>query len=71
MSDRYIALTVLLEKPMRDEDVERIVTAITLLRGVLEVTPIMQDPQTLWARQTARHELGEQLMKILYPDPAK
>ncbi len=68
MSDRYIALTVLLEKPVKDEDAQGIINAIECLRGVMKVTPVVQEPQTAWAQESARRELGEQLMRIVYPN---
>lgn len=70
MSDRYIALTVLLEKPIKDEDAEQLIQAIMQLRGVMDVTPVVQDVQTLWIEQKIRNEIGEKLMKVLYPTPS-
>ncbi len=44
MSGRYIALTVLLERPIKDEDARAIIDAIRMLEGVLDVTPVVADP---------------------------
>ena len=67
MSDRFYALTVLLEQPIKDEDAALLIAAIRQLRGVLQVEPLVADPQTYWAQEVARRELGQQLWAVLYP----
>jgi cell division protein FtsX len=65
MSDRIIAYTVLLERPIKDEDAEEIRAAISMIRGVLEVREHVQDVNTLFAQETARHELIKKLWDVL------
>lgn len=65
MSDRYYALTVLLEEPIKDEDAEEIVAAIGMIRGVLKVTPHVADAALYFAQETARHALIQKLWDAL------
>jgi hypothetical protein len=67
MSDRYYALTVLLERPIKDEDAAHIIEAIRMIRGVLDVQPHIATADVQWAQETAKRELGEKLWKVLYP----
>ena len=54
MTDRYNALTVVMEKDMRDDDAEALIAAIRQLRGVLSVSGNVAD-------------LGQKLWSVLYP----
>jgi hypothetical protein len=67
MTDRYNALTVVLEKDIRDDDAEVLLAAIRQLRGVLSVSGNVAEPIDYIAQQRARHELGEKLWHVLYP----
>jgi hypothetical protein len=67
MTDRYYALTVILEKDMRDDDTEKIIEAIKMIKGVLDVKPLISDPTTWMAQERAKRELGEKLWNVLYP----
>lgn len=65
MTDRYIALTVLLEKEIREDDAEPLIAAIRQLRGVAEVTPhVPESIDTYWAKSRARDELLRQLIEL-------
>ena len=65
MSDRIYALTVLLEAPVRDDDVAALIAAIGQLRGVLQVQPHVADVGLHWAEERARRTLEERLWKAL------
>ncbi len=67
MTDRYYALTVVLEKDIRDDDAEPILNAIKMIKGVQDVQPHISDPGTWVAQERARRELGEKLWYVLYP----
>lgn len=43
MTDRIFQLTVLLEEPMRDDDVQRTVEATQMVKGVSGVKPHVSD----------------------------
>lgn len=67
MTDRFNALTVVLENDMRDDDAEALIAAIRQLRGVLSVSGNVADPSDFISQQRARHELGDKLWHVLYP----
>ena len=65
MTDRYYALTVVLEENTCEDDAESLITAIRMLRGVLSVTPHVADFDTHWAEKRAKDELRRKLMELL------
>lgn len=67
MTDRYNYLTVALEKDIRSDDAEALISAIKQLRGVLSVEPNVSDPGDWLAESRVRQELGTKLWEILYP----
>lgn len=67
MSNRIHSLTVVLEKDYREDDVEAITNAIGMIRGVLSVSVHQSDSDSHMAEQRAKRELGDKLMKVLYP----
>lgn len=67
MTDRYNALTVVLEQDIRDDDAEALLNAIRQLRGVLSVTGNVSDMNSHIAQERARRDLGEKLWCVLYP----
>ena len=67
MTDRYNALTVVLEKDIRDDDAEALLAAIRQLRGVLSVSGNVADMGDHIAQERARRDHGEKLWRVLYP----
>ncbi len=67
MTDRYHALTVILEKDIRDDDAECILNAIKMIKGVINVKPIVSNPTSWMAEERAKRELGQKLLEIVYP----
>lgn len=67
MTDRFNALTVVLDHDIRDDDAEPLIAAIMQLRGVLSVAGNVSDLSAHLAHERARRELGEQLWRVLYP----
>ncbi len=65
MTDRYYALTVVLEKNLREDDAEPIIAAIQLLRGVRSVTAHVGDVEIHAAMVRAKGELTEKLFEVL------
>ncbi|HET9954157.1 MAG TPA: hypothetical protein VFQ61_06620 [Polyangiaceae bacterium] len=70
MTDRYNGFSVVLEKDVRSDDAERIIDAIRCIRGVLSVTPHVQDWEGHMAEQRAREHYREQLISVLWPERA-
>ena len=67
MTDRYFALTVLLDRDIREDDAEHILHAIRMIKGVLKVEPHVTDVDMWAAESRARHKLVAELWKVLYP----
>lgn len=65
MSDRVKALTVVLERDYRDDDLEDIVKAVSMVKGVLEVAPVLANPSDFIQRTRLRAELSEKLFNVL------
>lgn len=40
MTDRYMALTVVLERDLREDDAAGLITALQQLKGVVDVRPV-------------------------------
>lgn len=67
MTDRYNALTVVLEKDIREDDAEVLVSAIKQLRGVLSVEGNVSTAESHIAHERVRQELAKKLWEVLYP----
>lgn len=68
MTDRIDALTIILDKPMRDDDIASLVAALKQMRGVLEVTPYVRNGlNTAIAEQRIRHEFRQKVLQVLEP----
>jgi hypothetical protein len=67
MTDRYNALTIVLEKNMREDDAEGLIQALQMMRGVASVTPIVADVQSHIAYERARNDLRSRVTDFLYP----
>ena len=67
MTDRYNALTVVLEKDIRDDDAKALLAAIRQLRGVLSVSGNVADLGDHIAQERVRHDLSEKLWNVLRP----
>lgn len=67
MTDRYHSLTVVLEKDIRDDDAESLLTAIKMIKGVMSVEPFISDVESHMAETRARRELGNKIWEVLYP----
>lgn len=50
MTDRYNAIIVVLDKDIRDDDAQPLLTAIRMLKGVQSVEPHVSDPSEVVAR---------------------
>lgn len=66
MSDRINYLTVTLAKDTRDDDCEPLINAIRMLKGVLDVTPNVASVADHCAVLRAKHEIREQIEKIVW-----
>lgn len=69
MTDRIHSLTVVLERDIREDDVQPIIDAIGMCRGVLRVKTLVADPTSYMAISRARMALIEKLHDALREEP--
>lgn len=67
MTDKYFALTVLLDQNIREDDAQPIIHAIQMIKHVQKVEPHVSDVDIWAATERARRELGQKLWEVLYP----
>jgi len=69
MTDRYHSLTVVLDKDLREDDAEVIISAIKCLRSVVSVTGNVSvaDYDLHVAQVRARMDIIDKLNEALYP----
>ena len=65
MTDRVNSLTVALEKDMRDDDIECLIQAIRLFKGVLTVGTNISDSNTYVAEQRCNKNMRQALYNII------
>lgn len=65
MTDRFNALTVVLERDTRDDDSESLINAIMNMRGVVSVTGNVVTTDSYVAEQRARHAVVEKLLDLI------
>ena len=73
MTDRTQALTVVLEKRSRVDDVEELTGAIGMMKGVYTVAPVVSDLDLMLAEQTAAIRWTRMLSRLacLGSEPAR
>lgn len=54
MSDSYNGLLVILGEDIRDDDAQRIIDAIKMVKGVQDVVPNVAESDAEWLRQLIR-----------------
>jgi hypothetical protein len=69
VTDRIHALTVALDRDIREDDIESLVAVIKHLRYVSAVTAHPVDYQTYAARSLADSEWRKKLLDLLSPTP--
>lgn len=67
MTDRINSLTVVLEKDIRDDDIKPLINALKMMRGVIAVECNVSDYVVYMAEERAKHNLGQELLNIVYP----
>ena len=67
MTDRIHVLTVVLEADTKEDDAQLLADAIRRYRGVTSVGLNVADATAYFAQQRARHEVRDEIMKILFP----
>lgn len=67
MTDRLKGYIVILEENIREDDAQPITDALTMVKGVLKVTPLVSNVNGRIAEVRARQKLVDQLLHILLP----
>ena len=65
MTDRVKGFTVTLEKDTRIDDVEFILNAIKMIKGVLHVKPSITKSDDHFARQRLKMEMRDKMCEII------
>jgi hypothetical protein len=58
---------VALDKNLSDEQIDLVTSAIRMLSGVVEVTPVGLAPGDAMIEMRARHDLHRKLLEVLFP----
>lgn len=65
MTDKHAGYLVILDKDLREDDAQKILDAILMVKGVQEVTPVVSDPITAIANCRAKRELANKLVDVM------
>lgn len=65
MSDRAHSIQVVLQEDMRVDDLEQTMAAIRQLVGVINVSPIIADVESLMAESRVRNEVQMRLLQVI------
>jgi len=65
MSDRHRGYIVILENDIKDEYSEEVINAIRMFKGVINVEPIVTNPDSLISEERAKRELRTKIFDIL------
>lgn len=68
MTDRVKGFWVALDDDIRVDDIEPVLSAVRQLRGVVGVTTSIVSAEDFMARERVRHQLGTELLAVLYPE---
>jgi hypothetical protein len=66
MTERYRGFTVGLAKDIRDDDAEVIISAIKMIKGVLDVRPISTDGSEIVTEMRIKNALKEKVNELYY-----
>lgn len=66
MTDRINSLTVVLQREIREDDAEAIIQAISMIKGVGQVTGHVATAEVWAAKQQARWDLQSELREVLF-----
>lgn len=67
MTDRFNALTVVLDHDIREDDAEVLIQAIKMLKGVVDVKGNVADVTAYAIEARVRNELAQKLLDVVSP----
>ena len=65
MTDRLVGVVVTFHEDMRVDDAQPLIDAMRLIRGVVDVSPVVSDVVSRMAEQRAKRQLSEKLLEAL------
>ena len=65
MTDRVKGCTVVFDKDYRDDDIEDILNAIKMIKGVIKVEPCIRTSEHLYAKEQCKYELRSKFYKFI------
>lgn len=65
MTDRLHGFIIHLEKDIREDAAQATLEAILHIKGVIDITPVVVDHNTIMARSRAKHEIVEKLLALV------
>lgn len=67
MTDRYAGCWVAFDRDIREDDVQPLINAILMLKGVTKVNKFIDAPEVWVAQERVKRELGDKLWEVLHP----
>jgi hypothetical protein len=67
MTTRLKGLTITLDHNIREDDAQRIIDAISMVKGVMSIKAIESNADDYIIEQRIRNEIGRKLLDIIYP----
>lgn len=64
MTDRHAGYIVVLDEVIREDDAENIINAIKMIKGVIEVEPVIDNSDIQMAKLHARNEIINKLFEL-------
>lgn len=65
MTDRHAGYVITLAKDIREDDAEHIINALRMIKGVLNVQPIVSDVELMLAKDRVDLQWREKLHQLL------
>jgi hypothetical protein len=66
MTDRHAGYVITLAENIREDDSQATIAAIKQIKGVLDVTPVINDPGMMIAEVRAGHEFRDKLVATFF-----
>lgn len=65
MSTRYKGATVIFHRDIHEDDIEAVLNAIRLIKGVGTVEPVETLSEDYWARERVKHDIQMKLYEVI------
>ncbi len=65
MTDRHLGYIITLEKGIREDDAEKTIEALKMIKGVIGVSPIVATPESYCAAEQQVYQVYVKLLKFV------